>query len=455
MGNHPKKGRPSFDIKEDPEVDAEVSAHVLHPNRNTQKKREQQLSKQEEKEAATDAHNSFVAEEQAPVQELPYRLDKTALVSLARQSAGRCVSVYLPVHKGGLAVNELNDAVLFKDCIREAAVQLQQTGLSEPRAQKILAPAYALIDNDDFWRDQLQGLAFFATEGFCRYIRLPQSPKQQVLVNDHFLLSPLIPFLTGSQHFFVLSLSKHQASLFRADGFGMTPIPLADMPHGMKDVVHFEEKDQAGVFRAGSSGAGGGANYHGVGGNKPDEKESIALYLAEVARTIEKEVLAQEHAPLLLAGVDYLHPIYISVAHYKPIIQEGLKGSYEHVPMPELYRQAREKLQPLLDAEEQRFIDEYKNKSGGALTSSIPDDVIPAAYYGQAGRLFVQQDAQLWGHFDPQAQSLVIHDEKQAGDDNLVDVAAIQVLNNGGYVHILPKERMPGESVMAALLRYP
>src|SRR5581483_2848270 len=100
MGNHPKKGRPSFDMREDPEVDAGVSAHVLHPNRNTQKKREQQLSKQEEKNAATNPDNSNASSappEQVSVQELPFRLDRTALVSLARQNAGGCVSIYLPV----------------------------------------------------------------------------------------------------------------------------------------------------------------------------------------------------------------------------------------------------------------------------------------------------------------------------------------------------------------------
>jgi hypothetical protein len=89
------------------------------------------------------------------------------------------------------------------------------------------------------------------------------------------------------------------------------------------------------------------------------------------------------------------------------------------------------------------------------LTSSIPADIIPAAYYGQAGRLFIQKDAHLWGHFDAQSQHLEIHDEKQPGDDCLVNEAAMQVLLNGGYVHILPKEQMPGGNMLTALFRYP
>jgi hypothetical protein len=476
---HPKKGSPSDDSKEglglrvnitpeELEEDRKMTdkytsgpdtladnVHLLHPNRNTQKKKERQLTKQEEKEQAVPSGSSPAPEQKTSVLELPYRIDKTALVSLARQVAGRCVSIYMPVHKEGLAVNELNDPIAFKDCIRDAERQLQQMGFSVQRIKGILQPAYDLMQDDNFWRSQLLGLAFFATEGFCRYIKLPEEPATKVIVNDHFLLAPLIPFLTNNEHFYVLTLSKHQAKLFRGDHYGMTPVTVPGMPRGMDDVVHFEEKDEAGVFRTGGKGGTGSANFHGIGGGKPDEKESIGLYFAEVARTVEKEILSQENAPLLLAGVHYLHPIYITAAHYKHIIQEGLKGNYDHMPMPDLHRQAREKLQPILHEEVQRWIDEYNNKSGGALTSPIPADVIPAAYYGQAGRLFVQKDAHIWGRFDAQSQLLEVHDERQAGDDDLVNEAVMQVLLNGGYVHILSKERMPGETVIAALFRYP
>jgi hypothetical protein len=453
---HPKKGSPSDDSKETMDPLPE-SAHVLHPNRNTQKKREQRVPKLEDKQTTAAAGDETpLTSPQISAQELPYRIDRTGLLSLEKQAAGVCVSIYMPVHKEGQEVNNLDDPIAFKDCLREAEQRLQQENYGVKNIQRMLQPAYDLISDDSFWRDQLQGLAFFAAEGFCRYIRLPEVPEKEILVNDHFLLTPLIPFLTNNEHFFVLTISKHQAKLFRGDRFGMAPVPVPGMPRGITDVVHFEEKDEAGVFRAGGGGAGtGNVNFHGIGGGKPDEKESIALYFAEVARTIGKEVLAEEHAPLMLAGVEYLHPIYSSVSHYKPLIEDGLKGNYEQVTLPELHRQSREKLQPILDAETQRWIDEYNNKSGGPLTSPIPAVIIPAAYFAQAGRLFIQKDAHIWGHFDPQSQQLDIHDEKQPGDDCLVNEAAMQVLLHGGYVHILPKDRMPGGTVMAALFRYP
>jgi hypothetical protein len=137
----------------------------------------------------------------SPGQELPYRLDRIALLSLARQNVGHCVSLYLPVHLAGMEVSELSDPVLFRECIREAASQLRQIGVRVAVVQKILAPAEDLIKEDAFWRGQQQGLVFFAAEDFCRYIRLPEAPLRQLVINDHFLLAPLIPFLADNEHF--------------------------------------------------------------------------------------------------------------------------------------------------------------------------------------------------------------------------------------------------------------
>ena len=423
------------------------NVHVMHPNRNTQKKKSHQLTREEDREQAqagvNDDRNNMPQIGQPQAQELSYRMNKEELVSLIKKCTGYCVSVYLPA----------NDPSSFRNCLKEAEQQGESFGIQN--MQRILAPGFALAKDDDFWGPSIKGLAFFATQGFAGHISLPEPPEQQVLVNDHFLLAPMIPYMMDDNHFFVLTLSKHQAKLFRGDKFDLEFVQVPGMPRGVEDVVHFEEKDEAGVFRTGGGGGTGGANFHGVGGGKPDEKESIALYFAEVARTVEKEALAQEHAPLLLAAVDYLHPIYVGASHYKPIVQEGLVGNFDQTSTQELHQQALEKMQPVFDAAIQRHLDDYYNKISGPLASQIPSDVIPAACFGQAGRLFIQQGAHIWGHFDPATQQLEIHDEQQPGDDCLINEAAMQVLLNGGYVHMLPQEKMPEGAVMAALFRYP
>jgi len=424
--SRPKKGKPTNDSKGE---ELAENVHVMHPNRNTQKKKSHQLTRQEDRAQAqagvNDDGNNMPQIGQPQAQELSYRMNKEELVSLIRKCTGYCVSVYVPA----------DDPSSFRNCLKEAEQQGESFGIQN--IQRILEPGFVLAKKDDLRGPSIKGLAFFATEGFAGYISLPEAPEQQVLVNDHFLLAPMIPYMMDESHFFVLTLSKHQAKLFRGDKFGLAFVPVAGMPRGMDAVVPAEEKEIA--DRA----------------DKPDEKANIALYFNEVARTVEKEALAQEHAPLLLAAVDYLHPIYVGASHYKPIVQEGLVGNFDQTGTQELHKQALEKMQPVFDADVQRHLDDYYNKISGPLASQMPSDVIPAAWFGQAGRLFIQQGAHIWGHFDPATQQLEIHDEQQPGDDCLINEAAMQVLLNGGYVHMLPQDKMPEGAVVAALFRYP
>jgi len=234
----------------------------------------------------------------------------------------------------------------------------------------------------------------------------------------------------------------------------MEQVEVKELPNGVDDVVHFEEKDDQKLFRTGSSGAGHGANYHGIGAGKPDEKENISMYLEEVDETLWKEILNNEHAPLLLAGVEYLLPLFKKVTHYNNLWDKYLTGNFEHVDNQELYRQARELMDPYFKERLNKAKDAYWNQSARASTSSIPGEIIPASYYSRISQLFVQKDAQIWGKFDEQANALVIHKEYEVNDDSLLDKAVLKTILNGGDVFVLEKNDMPVAGELAAVMRY-
>jgi hypothetical protein len=357
-------------------------------------------------------------------------------------------------HPSGVEVNEGMDSVSFKNMLQQMTAMLKQKNIGQTEIAKILKPGYDLLRNDLFWYQMSSGLAVFMANDFFRYMKLPMRPKEEVVINSSFYLTPLVPVMANSDYFYLLVLSKKQAKLYRADAFEMNYIRIDELPRGVDDVVHFEEKDDQKLWRTGSSGAGGGANYHGIGAGKPDNKENLAMYFDEVDETLRKEVLGTENVPLLLAGVEYLIPIYRSVAQYKPVWGEALTGNYEHADHHTLYELARKKMEPYFDERHAEALEDYANQSASALTSSIPEDVIPAAHYKRVWHLFVQKDAHLWGTFDEMNNKLTLHETQQEGDEDLIDKAVIKTIANAGEVHILPGERMPGKSVIAALMRY-
>jgi hypothetical protein len=474
---HPAKGRPTGAMNENAGVqpistgafeesleiadkytvgDDEPSPHlrIRHRNRNVDKREDRQKQRNEIKDTKTKRETMTSVPSETVAEQLLTVTSKEQFAELANYQSSCCISAYMATHDRGAEVNENMDATIFKNILQQVNAQLKQKNISQVEIDKMLKPGFDLLRNEKFWYEMTPGFAVFMADGFFKYMKMPCRPKEEILINSSFYITPLLPVMSNTDYFYLLVLSKKQAKLFKADAFGMNYIRVDELPDGVDDVVHFEEKDDQKLWRTGSSGAGGGANYHGIGAGKPDDKENIAMYFDEVDETLHEFVLGQETAPLLLAGVDYLIPIYKSVAKYKPIWDDALIGNFEREASESLYQQARKKMEKYFDERHSKALEAYWNQSATALTSSIPADVIPAAHYKQVWHLFVQKGEHIWGTFDEMNNKLTVHETQLEGDECLIDRAVIKTILNGGEVHVLPKDRMPGESKIAALMRY-
>jgi hypothetical protein len=434
---------------------------LRHPNRNVDKGEEKKQEKADNNDNANASYKSKTetfARTTTPsvsAEEIPARLTKEQLSQLASCSSEHCISVYMPTSQSGVEKNEQKDSIAFKNILQQISYRLRQQNVDQTVIEQLLKPGYDLLRQNEFWLNLSNGIAFFISKEQFKYVKLPYQTREELLVNTSFYLTPLIPMITNADYFYLLVVSKKQAKLFRADEFGMVHLPIPEMPRGIDDVVHFEEKDDQKLFRTDTSGAGEGANFHGIGSGKPDEKANIAMYFDEVDETLWKAVLNNETAPLLLAGVDYMIPIYKSVAKYKHIYNDALTGSYEHVDATTLYKEAVEKMRPYFKGRHAKALEMFGNQSATALTSSVPADVIPAAYYSRVWHLFVKKGEHLWGSFDELNNKLEIHDSQQPGDEDLIDKAIVRTILNAGEVHMLENSEMPVQgAVVAALMRY-
>lgn len=439
-----------------PDIDAlAANVRVRHPNRNLDKGNERKLNDDKKTEPGKNVTEA-VKEDAVKItsDELSPFLSKEALQELVNYTSDCSISVYLTTHRSGVEVNEQMDSTAFKNALQQIENKLKEKGFDQAKIARVLKPGYDLLRNEKFWYALTEGLAVFMADGHFKYIRLLLAPPEKMLINTSFYLSPLVPYILNKEYFYLLVISKKQAKFFRANNFGMAQIEVPELPNGVDDVVHFEEKDDQKLFRTGSSGAGQGANYHGIGAGKPDDKENISMYLEEVDETLWKEILHNENAPLLLAGVEYLLPIFRKVTHYNNVWEKSLTGSLEHTNDAQLYRQARELMEPYFRERVNKAKESYGNQSATALTSSVPEEIIPAAFYSRISQLFVQKNAEIWGIFDEKSNELVIHKEQQNNDDSLLDKAVLKTIMNGGEVFILEKNDMPSGAEMAALMRY-
>lgn len=479
---HPRKGKPSGALRDGPgvqEIDTSAleenleiaekytegeeqpapNIHVRHPNRNVDKREEKQRNKDTQRfnnPSNKTVNETFATDRVDTIaQELPAALTKEDFAALANYKSDCCISLYMATTTSTNAdANRQQDFIGFKNKLQQLTASLKDKNADVTQIERLLKPGYDLLRAEEFWTDLSQGLAVFIADGYFKYMKLPISPKDEMLINSSFFLMPLIPVITSKNYFYVLVLSKKQAKFYRADEFGMQYIDVPGMPRGVEDVVHFEHKGDRDLFRTDTSGAGSGANYHGIGTGRPDHKTDIAMYFDEVDETLWKEVLNRENVPLLLAGVEYLIPIYKEVAKYKPIWEEALTGSREHENLQDLYQQARAVMEPYFSERVDKALNVYGNQSATEMTTSVPEDIIPAAHYGRVAQLFAMKGQHIWGKFDEMNNALTINPELGEGDECLVDKTIIKTLMTGGEVFVLPEERMPGRSKLAAIMRY-
>lgn len=425
----------------DADNDSIENVKMMHPNRNENK----DLDRQNPKEDRDFKHKSFrgsAREDTIDIEELSL-MELDELLEVSTSTNSECISIYMPIDKSGVAVNEQVNKTLFKNLMKEARNSI--------REESILLTVEDVLNDDLFWSGlSSKGLAVFVTTDFVRYLQLPTAPKSSIHNDNLFNVIPLIPHLSPSD-FFLLAITKKGVKFFLADKTQLKEIDIPGMPWGMDDVIHFEEKGDQKLFRTESSSAGEGASFHGMGAGKPDEKKNVEMYLAEVDRTLWKEFLHDKKAPLILAGVDYMVAIYRNITKYNNVWEQAIDGSPAYADEHELHNQACELLESYFKETQVTALEKYGDLSATTLSSDDTQEIVRAAFDARIDTLFVKETAPIWGSFDIDSRSVARHNEKRVGDKDLLNLTATQTMINGGKVYLVEEDEA---AEMKAIFRY-
>jgi hypothetical protein len=329
--------------------------------------------------------------------------------------------------------------------------------LSPEGVREFLAPAAELLDAPLFWRYQGVGLATFIAPGFFKAFRLPLSFDETAVVGERFHLKPLLALFSGDGRFFILAVSANEARLLQGSRHDVAELPVEGLPEGMAAALGYDALQKQLQFHTGAPARGGGrdAQFHGHGAPDDDAKDDLRRYFRRVDEAL-REVLAGERAPLVLAAVDYLHPIYRDANTYGRLYDKGVEGNPDELSAEELHRKAWELVAPAFQKPQEEAAASYLALRGRGSEQASDDvaAVAAAAHHGRVETLFVAVGVQRWGAFDPASGNAVEHDARQVGDADLLDMAAVTTLTKGGTVYAVEAGAVPGGGDVAAILRY-
>jgi len=384
-------------------------------------------------------------------------LNRDELRALTRKTSGLCISIYLPTHRVGRETRQ--DPLRLKNLLGKAEEHLLAGGLRTPDTKELLKPVQRLLQDGLFWQHQSDGLAIFLSREMFRYYRLPLNFDALVVVTNRFHIKPLLPLFSSDGQFYVLALSQNEVRLLQGTRYSVSEVNLERVPTSLTEALRYDDPEKRRQFHTSTRTPGSRgerpATFHGHGAGSNDAKSNLLRYFHQVDEGLQ-ELLRHEQAPLVLAGVDYLLPIYQEANTYPHLVEGGVEGNPEELNVEELHKYAWAIVRPLFLAAQKEAAARY-NKLAGVGSEQVSNDlkdIIPAAHQGRVETLFVAVGIQRWGSFSLDTNIVQLHKEAKPSNEDLLDLAAVQTLLNGGTVHVVEPEEMPDETSLAAIFRY-
>jgi len=379
-------------------------------------------------------------------------LSKDDLNVLMKKQNAPCVSLFMPTYRAGAEIQQ--NQIRLRNLLREAEEQLLAGGARPAEAKKLLESPQELLGNVMFWRQQSDGLSIFLSADVFTYYCLPINFDELIVVADRFHVNPLLPILSGNGRCYILTLSQKGSRLFEGTKQNIREIEIEAIPKSLAEALQYDDLEKQVRFHRGTARGGErGSMLSGGGAELDDSKDNILKYFRQIDRGLH-DLLKEERIPLVLAGVDYLFPIYREANTYPYLMDEGIPGNPKGLNAEQLHRQALEIVRPYFQKAEIDAIAQYRQSSGTGLTSNDIKEIVSAAYHGRIGSIFITTGLQQWGIFDAETNAVQLHRDVTSDSENLLDFSAIQTFLNGGKVFSLDREKMPDDTPIAAVFRY-
>ena len=381
-------------------------------------------------------------------------LTKDLIQELLSANQAPCLSLYMPTHQKH--PENLQDIIVFKSLVRQMEESLAQK-YSAGEVQKYLEPIKELVQNDNIWNHTLDGLAVFSAEGMLRVVRLHKSVEELAIVADSFHTKPLRQYLQSLEHFHVLGLTLHDIRLFEGNRHSLTEIELTvDTPKTIIEALGDELTEKHSIVES-YGGVGGDSTpmHHGHGGKKEETEKDAERYFRIVANTIYKNYSKPSGWPLILAALPEHHNLFQKVSKNPLLLPKGIAINPSSVSPDQLAKMAWEIVEPEYNLKLDTLIARFEQARANGKGSDDYKEVAVAAVGGRVDTLIVEADRII----EVRVTNLVTgntqkkHLSNPKVDDLLDDMGEL-VLKMGGKMMVLPTEKMPSETGLAAIFRY-
>ena len=158
--------------------------------------------------------------------------------------------------------------------------------------------------------------------------------------------------------------------------------------------------------------------------------------------------------PLILAGLDEHHGLFRNITNNNYLLEEGIKKNYTSLSTDQIKDSAWNLIESFYLEKTKVLVDRYKVNRSKFLASDDLSEVARAVFENRVDVIMLEADRIIPGAIDKDTGKLKTEDLKESKLDNVANNIATMVYKNKGEIVILPKERMPSTTGVAAIYRY-
>lgn len=368
------------------------------------------------------------------------------------ENKGPCLSLYQPTHRA--FPDRQQDPIRFRNLVKTLAESLRKK-YPQGEVNSLLAPFHALAEDSGFWNRNFDGLAVLGSPDATRVYRLQRAVPEFAVVADSFHTKPLMRIMQSADRYQILALDRREARLFEGNRDHVDEIPLAPgVPRTLEDVVSPDiERDRA--TRTHGRVKPGAMGRHGSSDVKSDAMDAdTERFFRAVDRAVVEHHSRPTGLPLLLAALPEHHHLFRKVSNNPSLLAASIDVNARDLTHDELRERAWSLILPTYLERLAGLVDAFRAADARQQGTSDLSDAARAAAQGRIATLLLQAGHRVPGKIDASSGALSPGDMASPDTEDMLDDLCELVLRKGGEVVIVPAERMPTRSGLAAIHRF-
>lgn len=291
------------------------------------------------------------------------------------------------------------------------AEEFLQPVLAKDELIRFLSPIQNLTKDYNILSNLKGNIGLFRNKDSFRILTMPVDIEYQCHVADSFHVKPLIKWIQVDRDFILLGINNRMIQIYYGNQ------------------TTFQQISSLFV-------------------NNSHEKES-GLWLKDTL-----ELLSLRHSPkLFIAGESKLLEQYAKFIHYKNFVRAPLSSKFDDDSLVDLCSTARNILKTEAKKSLEKAFAEFHIAEKMNLTKKNIFQIAKAAIQGKIRKLIIAEGVNVFGKIDKKTGGLAIHPfDLDHEDDDILDDLAQTVLLSGGEVYIAPKEKIPSERPIMAII---